>query len=124
MSACYGKAKLRLMTRLLGLPLPARNKGPMSQNPMLDSDPRSIDHLNQQVEQLLRDRRFSEAIERATEAKDTSRQLFGDGHPGYAVSLDTLAWVYESMGNHASAESLYRQALEIKRAALGENHPE
>ncbi len=42
----------------------------------------------------------------------------------YAASLNNLARLYQAMGDHAAAEPLYRQALEIRRTALGEDHPD
>ena len=42
----------------------------------------------------------------------------------YAASLDNLAGLYHSMGDYARAEPLCRQALEIRRKALGEEHPD
>jgi tetratricopeptide (TPR) repeat protein len=37
--------------------------------------------------------------------------------------MNNLAVSYKEMGDYASAEPLYRRALEIYRTALGENHP-
>ena len=42
----------------------------------------------------------------------------------YADSLNNLAILYQEMGDYAAAEPLYRQAMEIHRAALGEGHPD
>ena len=38
--------------------------------------------------------------------------------------MNNLAGLYESKGDYARAEPLYRQALEIKKKALGEKHPD
>src|SRR5262249_38902193 len=43
--------------------------------------------------------------------------------PAFAVDLNNLATLYKEKGDYAAAEPLYRQALEIRRAALGEDHP-
>ncbi len=50
--------------------------------------------------------------------------VLGEGHPDYADSLETLAWLYREIGDYAAAEPLFRQAMEIRRAALGEGHPD
>ena len=39
-------------------------------------------------------------------------------------SLNNLAELYRAMGNYAAAEPLLWQALEIRRTALGEDHPD
>ncbi|MHC4133557.1 MAG: CHAT domain-containing tetratricopeptide repeat protein [Planctomycetota bacterium] len=44
-------------------------------------------------------------------------------HPAYAQSLNNLAHLYVSMREYAKAEPLFRQALEIRKKALGEGHP-
>ena len=38
-------------------------------------------------------------------------------------NLNNLALLYRDMGNWDAAEPLFRQVLEIRRRALGENHP-
>ena len=40
------------------------------------------------------------------------------------TSLNNLAALYQDMGDYAKAEPLFRQALEIRKQALGENHPD
>ena len=39
-----------------------------------------------------------------------------------ACTLDTLAWELQSQGKHDEAEPLYREALEVIRAELGDRH--
>ena len=41
-----------------------------------------------------------------------------------ACTLDTLAWELQSQGKHDEAEPLYREALEVIRAELGDRHPQ
>ena len=41
-----------------------------------------------------------------------------------AASLNDLAALYCEVGDYASAEPLFRQAMEIRRVALGESHPD
>ena len=41
-----------------------------------------------------------------------------------AVSLNNLAALYQTQGNYAEAEPLYRRSLEIKEKALGPEHPD
>ena len=42
---------------------------------------------------------------------------YGPHHPLVAAYLNNLAMLYLSMGNHAGAEPLCRQATEIRRVA-------
>ena len=38
--------------------------------------------------------------------------------------MNDFARLYEALGNYKQAEPLYQQALAIRRAALGEQHPD
>ncbi len=40
-----------------------------------------------------------------------------------AASLNNLAFLYRSQGRYSEAESLYQQALQMKKRLLGESHP-
>ncbi|MEH1809678.1 tetratricopeptide repeat protein [Nostoc sp.] len=40
-----------------------------------------------------------------------------------ANSLNNLAGIYRAIGNYTEAEPLYKQALELRKRLLGENHP-
>jgi tetratricopeptide (TPR) repeat protein/predicted Ser/Thr protein kinase len=66
--------------------------------------------------------RFDEADERLVAALRIVVDTLGPGHPdnaGIAQSRAELAW---RRGDLAGAERLYRQALEIHRASLGDEH--
>jgi tetratricopeptide (TPR) repeat protein len=39
-------------------------------------------------------------------------------------NMNNLALLYQSMGDNAKAEPLYRQALDIRKKALGDKHPD
>ena len=41
-----------------------------------------------------------------------------------ADSLNNLAYQYYVRGSYAEADPLYKQALDIKKSALGEDHPD
>jgi hypothetical protein len=47
----------------------------------------------------------------------------GTEHPFLATSLNNLAELYRTTGHYTRAETLYQQALAIRRAAFGEIHP-
>ena len=46
------------------------------------------------------------------EARDIRKRVLGTGHPDYAMSLNNLAELYRSMGEHAKAEAACRTHLE------------
>ena len=46
------------------------------------------------------------------------------GNPDYASSLNDLGILYSDMENFQAAEPYYKQALEIRKKALGEEHPD
>ena len=47
------------------------------------------------------------------EALALNRMALGEGHPHVATSLSWLSWVLVAKGDHAAAEPLYREALDI-----------
>src|SRR5262249_23081213 len=51
------------------------------------------------------------------------RRSLGERHEAYAITLNNLASVSRKRGDHAAVERLYRQASDVLRAALGEEHP-
>jgi tetratricopeptide (TPR) repeat protein len=56
-----------------------------------------------------------------------SAELFEKYHPespDYAASINNLGVLYKTMGDYKSAEHYYKQALEIRKKALGEEHPD
>ena len=57
------------------------------------------------------------------QARDIREKVLGKEHSSYAVSLNNLAVLYESMGDYTKAESLFLQARDIAKEVLGEEHP-
>jgi len=51
-----------------------------------------------------------------------ARSNIGEKHPNTASSLNTLAFIYHTLGDYQKAEPLYRSALRIRIDTLGENH--
>jgi tetratricopeptide (TPR) repeat protein len=90
---------------------------------LIDDIAEPIYYLNAKVYMLCHHGRYQEAIARATQARDLSRQRLGHDHPTCADSLDNLAVLLRDLGDHAAALPLFRQAVEIRRTALGENYP-
>ena len=57
-------------------------------------------------------------------ASKIKKQILGDTHPNYAVTLNLLGISFEMMGNYTKAEKYYLEALKIRKSVLGENHPD
>ncbi|MFM6061426.1 MAG: tetratricopeptide repeat protein, partial [Microcystis panniformis] len=57
------------------------------------------------------------------QALDLHKQLLGDNHPSVALSLNNLAYLYNSQGRYTEAEPLYSEALQICEQSLGIAHP-
>ncbi|HET6881608.1 MAG TPA: CHAT domain-containing tetratricopeptide repeat protein [Pirellulales bacterium] len=56
-------------------------------------------------------------------AMATRKNLFGEQHPAYANSLNSLATLLQSQGKSSEAEHCLRKSLEIYKTSLGEGHP-
>ena len=80
------------------------------------------DRLNQQVLQLVKERKYSEAIPLAEGALAIRERILGNGHQLVAVSLNNLAEVYRGKGNYAKAEPLFLRSLAILEKVLGKEH--
>ena len=70
------------------------------------------------------DRRESEAVANARNRIATLAAHYGTNHPEYASGLNQLALLLIMHGDPGSAEPLLSQALEVRRVALGERHPD
>jgi serine/threonine protein kinase len=55
---------------------------------------------------------------------DTRREVLGESHPDYAISLQHLARLARMDGRYADAERLYRQTLDILKRTRGVGHPD
>jgi CHAT domain-containing protein len=52
------------------------------------------------------------------------REVLGEKHPEYAISLTNLAILSQDLGDHKAALALFKQTLAIHREALGQKHPD
>ena len=78
--------------------------------------------VQQQAIWLYKQGKYDEAIERAIKALQFVRSNIGEKHQNTAGSLNTLAFIYHTVGDYQKAEPLYRSALRIRIDTLGENH--
>ena len=53
-----------------------------------------------------------------------AEEALGPDHPSVATSLNNLAELYDTQGDYAKAEPLYKRSLAITEEALGPDHPD
>ncbi len=91
--------------------------------PSVASQVPEADKLKQQINELYRAGKYSEAIPIARRLLELREKTLGQEHPNTATSLNNLALLYKAMGDYAKAEPLYQRALKIREKALGPEHP-
>nr|WP_225444401.1 serine/threonine-protein kinase [Pseudomarimonas arenosa] len=67
----------------------------------------------------LRQRRTDDAMQAAQQSLQAARDLYGSRHVATANALDLLATLEKRAGQLPQAEAHYREAIAVKRAALG-----
>src|SRR5271168_4900153 len=80
-----------------------------------DDDPNA---LNQQVNQLIEQGKYQEAIPFAERAVEVAKRLRGPEHPDTADSLYNLGVLFQRIGDYSKAEPLLQEALRIQRKVL------
>jgi CHAT domain-containing protein/Tfp pilus assembly protein PilF len=83
---------------------------------------KEIAYLFEKAFHLYEDGQYKDAIDSFAQVCEIVEQKFGERHPAYADSLNTLAAIYIDMGDYTKAEPLCQKALEIQGRVLGENH--
>jgi tetratricopeptide (TPR) repeat protein len=86
-----------------------------------DDDPNV---LNQQVNQLMEQGKYQEAIPVAERALEASKRARGPEQPETADALNNLGFLFNKIGNYAKAEPLLQEALRIRQKVLGPEHPD
>lgn len=82
-------------------------------------------HLLNQAGFYLQERaQYALALSLTQQVLAIDRNVFGEHHLNTATTLNNLAELYRSLGDHTQALPLHEQALAIRRAALGERHPD
>ncbi|NEU73123.1 CHAT domain-containing protein [Hassallia byssoidea VB512170] len=79
--------------------------------------------LNEQVLQLYKEGKYSQAIPLAERALEIREKLLGKENLDVAGSLNNLAFLYQHQGSYQKAEPLYVRSLAIFEKALGKEHP-
>jgi CHAT domain-containing protein len=110
-------ARLMIIPLLLPLAILGPDRG--------NAQERGLVELDQRAAQLFGQDRFKEAAPLAEEAVKSAIKLFGEDHPQYAKRLYSLARIYFKLKDvNLNPVPLFRRALAINLAALGEQHHE
>ncbi len=64
------------------------------------------------------------ALNLQNQALEIRKEVLGEKHPDYAMSLNNVGTTYGEMGSHQKALNLLNQALEVRKEVLGEKHPD
>src|SRR5580693_6802385 len=86
-----------------------------------DDDPKA---LNQQVNQLIEQEKYQEAIPIAQRALEVAKRVRGPQRAETAVALNDLGFLYKKIGGYSKAVPLYQEALRICQEILGPEHPD
>ncbi|MGI2905139.1 tetratricopeptide repeat protein [Tolypothrix sp. VBCCA 56010] len=78
--------------------------------------------LNQQVEQLYKEGKYTQAIPLAERALEITEKVLGKEHPDVAESLNNLAVLYQEQGSYQKAEPLFVRSLAIYEKIFGKEH--
>jgi CHAT domain-containing protein/Tfp pilus assembly protein PilF len=79
--------------------------------------------LDQQVAQLTKEGRYSDAVALETRALEIREKALGPDRPEVAESLYSVAWLYLKLERYADAEPLLKRSLAIKEKAHGYDDP-
>src|ERR1700693_4157687 len=71
-----------------------------------DDDPNALNH---QVNQLIEQGKYQEAIPIAERALEVAKRARGPEHPETANALDNLGLLFKNIGGYAKAEPLYQE---------------
>src|SRR5271157_1757617 len=86
-----------------------------------DDDPNA---LNQQVNQLIAQGKYQEAIPIAERAIEVLKRVRGPEQPETAAALNNLGFLFQQIGDYPKAEPLLQEALRIRQKVLGPEHPD
>jgi serine/threonine-protein kinase len=92
---------------------------------ILSNDPENEASLRNTIGNTYRNLgRLDEAEEQLERALEIRQQIFHDGHPEVASSLNSIALLRLEEGRFSEAEDLLLQGLEIRKRSLGTSHPD
>jgi tetratricopeptide (TPR) repeat protein len=84
----------------------------------------NINETHSKVEALYRNGEFGAALPFARQTVATCRRILGEQHRVTATMINDMAALHDRLGDYATAEPLYREALSIYQKVLGGKSPE
>ena len=73
-----------------------------------------LDTLNQEVMDLYRTGDYDQAVALARKSVELAEKSAGPDHPDVATGLDYLGFLYDTQGQYAQSEPIYKRALAIR----------
>ena len=92
--------------------------------PSIGPDVEQWPSLNTQVMEAYKTNDYAKGTALAEQTLELARKKFGIRDPQTLISLNNLAFLYNSQGRYGEAEPLYREALQASREVLGPRHPD
>jgi tetratricopeptide (TPR) repeat protein len=80
--------------------------------------------LTNQVDQLIQQGHYADAIIVAQRALAASERQFGPDDRNLVAPLNKLSWAYRFQGRYDQAAAVYQRGLAINEKALGPDHPD
>src|SRR5437764_504152 len=105
-SITFRERPLRLLSEQENETIPSDANLPGSR---LVASQQDVQRMNQQAVQHDQLGRYAAAMALSAQSLELRRGALGEDHPSFATSLNNLAFLYQSMGNYAAAEPLYRE---------------
>jgi tetratricopeptide (TPR) repeat protein len=91
--------------------------------PASQSDDDEFDLLDQQIETLIEQGKFREAIPVAQKEVEEAARSRGPEEGETADALEDLGFIFGKIGDYAKAEPILQEALCIRQKVLGEENP-
>ena len=79
--------------------------------------------LDQQVNQLIEQGKYQEAIPIEESVVEVAKRVRGSEHPETAEALTNLGLIFQIIGDFAKAEPPLQEALRIRQKVFGPEHP-
>jgi tetratricopeptide (TPR) repeat protein len=76
--------------------------------------------LNDQVDKLYKQKKYNQAIETAIKAIAIGEKTFGINHPNVGISLNNLAFTYDTVGKYKEADPIYTRVITIIKSNIGQ----
>lgn len=118
----FGKI-LRSASALLALALIVQALLSFSGTSVRAQSPDDFAAFSREIPQLANKGETEQAIALAKRYLDLARETDGEDSLEYATAATWLGWLYKNQQRYADAEPLLEQALAIREAAYGSNHP-